>query len=675
MAADAAFPPAVSRPFILARGVTARVGLTLVVLGSVAARVVASAAHPAPRYFPDEYLYTSFARALASGHGPAVRGEAAHFPALLAPLLAAPLQALFDPALAYRLTQAENALLMSLAAVPVYLLARRLGLSTRWSLACAGFAVLIPDLVYASYTLSDPVAYPFVLGAIAAGVAALERPSRRAQILFFALAFLAAFARIQYVVLPVAFVVASVALNRRVSMRTGAVAVAGAAVVAFGGSKLLGYYSSVADLQVGRELVHWAAADLFLLALASGVLLVPGALVALARPRGRAEASFTALTTAFTAGVLLEAALYASNGSARFQERYLFTVLPLVPVAFGLYVKHGRPGRAAVAAVSVLLFAVSARVPLSGYAAADGKTDSPFLFAVFRLERAVGTATGSLVVALLVALAAAGAVVVSRRGGTAVAMGAALGVAALLSIGAVVNDASNAQQIRNSYLPSNPSWVDASGLRDVTLVQTVGSPPDRAVEQLYWNRSVAHEARLGDALPTDVYAAPRLAVARDGTLTGVGPNVLFQGYGATAEFANARLVARTRSWSLWAADGAPRLALLEQGRYADGWLSRTGRLMVWPDATGRVRGTLRFTLTLPRKAEPVTMRFGKTPYVVSGGEKIEIRYRVDRPGPVTLAFSSSRARWLDDLRAVSVQSSPPTFERASGGSAAETAAA
>ena len=46
---------------------------------------------------------------------------------MLEPLLAAPFWLFHDPALAYRLTQAENALSMSLAAVPVYLLVRRLG--------------------------------------------------------------------------------------------------------------------------------------------------------------------------------------------------------------------------------------------------------------------------------------------------------------------------------------------------------------------------------------------------------------------------------------------------------------------------------------------------------------------------------------------------------------------
>src|SRR2546430_10673514 len=55
----------------------------------------------------------------------------AHFPALLEPLAAAPFWLFHDPMLAYRLTQAENALVMSLAAVPGYFLSRRLRLRPR----------------------------------------------------------------------------------------------------------------------------------------------------------------------------------------------------------------------------------------------------------------------------------------------------------------------------------------------------------------------------------------------------------------------------------------------------------------------------------------------------------------------------------------------------------------
>src|SRR5207248_10238835 len=100
--------PAVSRPYALAHGLTARVGLTIVVFVSAAVRLVGSAAHPAPPYFPDEYLYTAIARAIGSGQAPNVRGASANFPALLEPIPPAPFPPLFRPDPPYRPTPAGN---------------------------------------------------------------------------------------------------------------------------------------------------------------------------------------------------------------------------------------------------------------------------------------------------------------------------------------------------------------------------------------------------------------------------------------------------------------------------------------------------------------------------------------------------------------------------------------
>jgi hypothetical protein len=325
--------------------------------------------------------------------------------------------------------------------------------------------------------------------------------------------------------------------------------------------------------------------------------------------------------------------------------------------------------------LSVVLFAVAARWPLSAYSAGLGKTDSPFLVAVSRLEDAIGTANASLSVALLATLAAAGAVLVSRRGGAQYAVGAAIGLALVSSIGATVGDAATARQVRNDYLPADKSWVDATGVRNVTLVQTAGAPPASAVEQLSWNRGIVHERLLGDAVPTDVYAAPRLTVGRDGSLGRVDGPVLVQDYAATAHFQNATVVASAGTFTLWSADGTPKLGLLEEGRFFDGWLGQSGRLTLWPDASGRTQGTLRFGLTLPAGSEPTSVTFGGARYDVEAGRLTEVVYTVDVRGPWSLAFSAASGRRLADQRVVSVRSSVPSFERTSAPTARATTTA
>jgi hypothetical protein len=162
-----------------------------------------------------------------------------------------------------------------------------------------------------------------------------------------------------------------------------------------------------------------------------------------------------------------------------------------------------------------------------------------------------------------------------------------------------------------------------------------------------------------------VYAAPRARVTRDGTLLGVRNNVLVQDYAATIRFANAQLMARAGSFSLWSAESAPRLSLIERGRFADGWLARSGRLTVWPDATGSVRGTLRFSLSLPAHARPTTVRFGKARYDIRPGETTTVVYTLDAQGPWSLPFTTpTGGNAPPDLRLTSVFSTPPVLTRA-----------
>src|SRR5207248_7993386 len=126
--------------------------------------------------------------------------------------------------------------------------ARGPGLGSGLALGAAAPAVACRDLLSASFVMAAPIAYPLVLGGIYAGVCALERPTRRAQLAFVGLGGLAAFARLQYVVLPAAFVVAAVMLERRRVLRVhrlpfALLAAPVVAALAVGPSRALGYYS------------------------------------------------------------------------------------------------------------------------------------------------------------------------------------------------------------------------------------------------------------------------------------------------------------------------------------------------------------------------------------------------------------------------------------------------
>jgi hypothetical protein len=648
-----------ARPISLA--VSAVLVVATLVCASAIVRFLLALAHPTPIFFADEYIYSTLAHELATTGRATIRGEAAGFPALLEPILTAPFWLFGDAGIALRLTQALNAIAMSLAAVPVFVLARRLGLTSRWAVATAAFALVVPDLFYVAYVLGEPIAYPLVLGAVCAGVYALDEPTRRNQLAFVALAALASFARIQFVVLPLAFFVAALVIRtgiRRLRLSLGLFALAALPVAIKG----LGYYAVVTDVPLAPgELIRWAGVDAMLLAYAAGWLVVPGALVALATPRGRTERAFAAMTAFLAAGLFFEAALYASNAgddqAGRFQERYLFTLLPLVAIAFALSLARGGRARWAVAILGSLLVAVSARYPLSGWTDEHGRQDSPFLMGVFRLEEAIGHANGSLLVAVVVAGLAAGAAAVAFRPRFAGPAFAAVGVAlAAVGLGAWSLDARYSQNERETYFPADARWVDRAGLADVTIVNTSGAARARPLEQMFWNRSITRLVRLRGGGRPDLFAAPRVQIGGDGRLLVDGRTLrtplLVTEYGITADFRGATSVASTPLFELWKPQGTPRLRLLAGGRYYDGWLAGSGSVRVWDSP-----GTLVLRLSLPQHAPAARLVF-RAPGVrrvvaVAPGQSRRVAFRVSS-GAWTLLWNGP-SNYLPDMRPVSVR--------------------
>ena len=662
--------------------IPARIVLAGIVGASFLIRFAVALAHATPLYFPDEYIYASIARSLAEHGRPLIRSAPAHFPALLEPLAAAPFWLFQDPAVAYRLTQAENALAMSCAAIPVYLLTRRLGLGAGIALVAGAVAVASPNLFFVSFVLADPLAYPLVLTALYAAVCALSSPTGRNQLAFLGLAVLTALTRIQYVLLPLVFVAGAIAVERgslRATLRgfrlTWAIFVAPVvALLVLGPGRILGYYDSVVSLHIRPgAIVHWIATDSMLLVYCAGWVLVPGALLgfayALWKPRSREEAAFGGVTAGLLVVLFAETSLYASNGSPRFQERYFMAVLPLVLPWFALYLTRGRPARLVTCLVAVVLLAISARVPLAPYSVADNKQDSPFLLGVFRLEHALGEANGSLVIAIAAALLSVLAVGVAWRARFAVlALGLTLVTAAAASAGSVSFDHHVSQNVRRDYLPSDARWIDHSGLRHVLLVQTPATPHARAHEQLFWNRSIDDVLFFDSASPIDAFGNSRVTAAADGRLVSAGRTLheplAISNYAVRMKLRNAVVVARGADYELWRPTGTPRLSLLVGGLYADRWLASAGHLTVWASGD-HVRGTLRLHLWLPKRTERTVVALTAPGYErkvgvrpsgsrtltvpVTGGKSWTLRFRTKRPG------------YLADGRPISVKASMPVF--------------
>jgi cell shape-determining protein MreD len=632
-----------------------------------------------PILFPDEYIYTAIGRSLADSGRPQIRGGAAHFPALLEPILTAPAWLVGDVETSYRIVQAIGALAMSLAAVPVYLLARGLGLSRRIGLALAALAVLVPDLVYASFISSEAFAYPLVLAAVAAAVSALARPSRRSQLAFVAFAGLAAFTRVQFAVLPLVFVLALLAVGMRerrvrTAVREQAlplVLFAAPLVVALAGgaARLLGYYHGALGLRPEPvRMLRWMGWDAMALAYASGWIVVPGALLgltlALARPRDRRELAFGAVSACLALALLVQAGVFqADPGTLRgllaavngIKERYLFYLVPLVGICFALYARRGWPLRLPHLVLAGALLLVSVRVPLSGFAVGSTLDASPILYGVYWLGGKLDdVSAASLAVAVAAALLLGVAVATCRRPrlATPLALVLALLATATASAGAVAFNIVTTEAAKRSYLPGDPSYVDHSGLRNVALVQSSGGTRSAALQQLFWNRSVDRVLLLPGAQRFDVFDSERVTVADDGSLLAAGRTVrgplLVDGFGSTVRLQGARPVVSGPVSTLWAPAGTPRLALYADGRYYDGWLVRKGTITIWPSAGGKaLHGRLMMALTLPRDREPLEIRFK-----VQAGPAVDVRLLPGARAGVDLPVCAS-GPWRARFRASS----------------------
>jgi hypothetical protein len=362
-----------------ARAVPAWGWLAAIVILSFALRAWLGRAMVAPFIMVDELIYSELGRSFAAGDGFRVRDVPAGGFSLVYPVLSSPAYALFDALPdAYAAVKTVNALLMSLAAVPTYLLARRV-VRPPLSLLAAALAVALPSMAYTGTVMTENVFYPLFVTTALGLVLVLERPTLRRQALLFGLVALAFATRVQAVAFVPPILVAPFLLPLLDGrpLRTAlapfrllyAIVAAGAVLVlaaqAVRGhslSDLLGAYSVVGDVSYDPATVaefflyHLAELDLYLgvLPFAAFVLLT-----AIARRAHPELAPFLAAGIAVTTSLLLVVGAFAAEFASRIQERNTFVLAPFFLIALLAWVERGLPRprwlTLAVAAAAALL--------------------------------------------------------------------------------------------------------------------------------------------------------------------------------------------------------------------------------------------------------------------------------------------------------------------------------
>ena len=344
------------------RAVPAWGWLAAIVVCSFAFRAWLARGMVAPFILVDELIYAELARSLADSGERLVRDVPTTGYGIGYPLLIAPAYALFDRLPdAYAVVKTINALLMSLAAVPAYLLARRV-VGQWWALGAAVLAVAIPSMAYTGTVMTENAFYPLFILIAWQLARLLDRPTAGGQVLLLALIAIAYTIRVQAIVLVPAALTAPILLalfeRRRSTLRPflpayGIVVAGGAALIAFqlargrDLSELLGAYRVVGeggyDVRLVLDYLVWHLAELDLYV---AVLPVAATLVLLASafslPRRLQE--HLAVTIALTSWLAVAVAAFASRFAAnRIQERNLFVVAPLLLICLVAWVERGAP--------------------------------------------------------------------------------------------------------------------------------------------------------------------------------------------------------------------------------------------------------------------------------------------------------------------------------------------
>jgi hypothetical protein len=598
LAIEAAAPGrARERAWTFARSIPVWGWLVGLVVLSTGIRYVFTRQAVAPWIMVDELIYSELAKSFAAGGDFLVRGEHTGWYGYVYPVLIAPAWAAFKAVPdAYAAAKGINALVMSLAAVPAYFLARRV-LGTWWSLAAAALAVAIPSMVYTGTLMTENAFYPVFLTTLIAFVAWLDRPSAVNTLALIGLCIVAFLTRQQAIALLPAILTAPLlivnwrdALRRYLPMYLLAAIVA-LLVVAVQSARgrsvfgILGAYqaASTSHYTVG-DVTKWFLYHVSELDLSVGVFPFAALLVLAFGLRGlaRPQKVFVAASVAVSFWLVLEVAIFASEQSFRVEERNMFYVAPLFLIALLVWIERGLPrGTVWSTAAIILAAALPGALPYSSLIGLNSISDTIALLPLgWLVEQGLGLDDVGVVVVFVCAALGLLFLFVPRR--------YALVLPAIVLVYFAVSQAAIQSKHEFQSLESlfggitNPheNWIDRAvgSNAKVAVVWTGHTDKFTIWENEFFNRSVGKVYATGPSLPGDL---PETKVTID-RLTGdlvtpSGSHIHAQYALADSSLAvEGTIVARDKlkGMYLYRLSGPLRQVARVTGVYADGWSGR-----------------------------------------------------------------------------------------------------
>jgi hypothetical protein len=505
----------------------AAVPYALAVLAFLAFLFWQAAIRKTPTIFGDELEWTQISRAIADTGHAARRGEPVAFKSLY-PYVIAPFWWIHSTGSAYATIKYANTILMALAAVPTFFLARLL-VPARIAFVAALCTLATTAVYYAPFILPEVTAWPWFALCAFVTVRALTSGSRRSIAGAVVVDVVAPLVRGELVIVPAAAAAAAVVVwlagptgsrvRRRIGFAGQAVALALAISALYVLNELFGGHShewaTVTHQWKGR-LWSLGMESTSALALGLGLFAFVGGLASLWLPGRRNDPAWRSFA-AFTASALVTSWLYTGVKAAylstvfatRVEERNLIYVEPLLVVGTAVWMCERR--RSLTASLAALAF-TAWLVLHYGYQLDFPYFESPGYGIAAMANRAFHWDQPTIRWALAGCIGLLLAVVLlahlrhDRRSTSSVLVAVAAAAFAMMVAGEVTSSRGSAITSRTyaRNLPQPLDWVDrAAGGRGVTFIGQDISTGDALGLNLmeFWNRDVKHVWSLDGTAP------------------------------------------------------------------------------------------------------------------------------------------------------------------------------
>jgi hypothetical protein len=485
-----------------------------------------AAVRKTPTVFSDELEWSQLSRAIAATGHAARRGEPAPFKSLYAYLIA-PAWWLHSTHAAYTAIKYLNAVVMSLAAIPTYLLARRL-VSPAAAAAAAVLSLCTSAFFYMTLILPEVLAYPWACLCAYLSFRALSGDGRRWTAAAIVACLVAVEVRGELVCEGAALAVAALVLwlagprMRRLRASWSVFDYAGAALLALGALIVLNRIASSQSSEWAVTTQNWKSRIWHLgfesgsaLAIGLGVLPAVAGLASLWIPERRMDSRWRAFAALLLGSIVafgtytgIKAAYLSITFGTYVEERNLIYLAPLLLIGACVWFQSRR---GSIVSLALAATAVGWLILAYGYQLGYPYGESPGYGIAAMANRAFYWNQGDIHDALVVTLALSvllALVPLTRRvpnvARASVSVVAALAVGTWMLAGEVTsargsNSGANAFV---AHLPQPLDWVDVETHdQPVTyLGQALGNDDGLWLTE-FWNRSIKHIWSLDGTAP------------------------------------------------------------------------------------------------------------------------------------------------------------------------------